>query len=123
MAQMVQHVIALAVNDAAFQHRVIQARPTHDFFRCPFRFMIRRTALRSGPQKTDQSDLTDASLARSFGDMTGAVHVNTPICLRATLTIDSSAVRNRVAAGKRFCELLHAIKADRNESRSGELSD
>ena len=53
MAQMVEHVIASTVNDAAFEYGVIEPTVSDDLFRRPLGFVVGRAAVRTRPQETD----------------------------------------------------------------------
>src|SRR5262245_47055426 len=123
MAQMVQHVIALAIDDAALEHRVVQSRFPNDLFRSPFRFVISRATARSRPQKADQGNLSRARLSRRFDHIARAINVDALIRLPAELAVDPGAMRDRIATRKCSREFIDIIQADPHETRSGKLLD
>src|SRR5206468_3492299 len=98
-----------------------QAAAAHDFLCHPFRFVVRRAAVRTGAQKTDENDLARARLLGRRDDISCALDMDSPERLPAQITVDPSAMDNCFATGKCFCELANIIKPDGIKAGSGKL--
>ena len=121
MAQVVEHVIALAIDDAAFEHRVIESAATHNFLGGPLRFVIGRAALRARAKEADQNNFPGARLERGLHHVARALDVDAVKGLRAHFAIDTGAMCNGVAAGKGLREFVHVVQANSIETRSRQL--
>src|SRR5213078_1374242 len=100
MAQVVQHVIATAINHSRPDNSVIKTRSAHYFFGSPLRFMIGRATIGTRAQKTHQHDLLYSGRSRGHNDISCSVNMNSLVSLLADLTIDSGAMCDCVAAGE-----------------------
>src|ERR1017187_4934941 len=110
VAQVIQHVIANPIDHAAFQYRVVQPRGANDLFSSPLRLMIAGAATRSRTQKTPQCDFLHPRASRRVHDTTCSFDMDLLISLLPNLTIDSGAMRDRIASAKGFDQLRLVLK-------------
>ncbi len=123
VAEMIEHVIAFAVNDAALQHRVVQAGVTHDFLGLPLRFVIARTAIRSCPEKTDQKNFFNSRSMCGRNNIARPFNVDFLIGRAVNFPIDSRAVRDRVASSKGPLKLWDILQTERMKVRPMQGTD
>src|SRR5258705_13576363 len=100
-AQMGEHVIATAVDNARLNDRVIKSGVAHDFLRRPLRLVVRRTAVRTSPEKTHEHDFLHPCGMSRRDDILRSFHVYAVKSLLLNLTINSSTMSNGIAAGER----------------------
>jgi hypothetical protein len=98
VAQVVEHVIAFAVDDAAFQDRVIQPAVADQFFGGEFRLVIARSAIGPGAEKTDQRDFFHTGSSCGFDDVGGAFDMNPFVSLTFDFAIDARAMCDGIAS-------------------------
>ena len=120
---MIEHVIAFAVNDAAFEYGIVESTGSHDFFRDPFRLVIARAASRSGAQEADEANFRNSCTARSRNHMACAINMNAPIRLPANFAIYTGAMRYGIAPGEGFCKLIRIVQAYRDKTDVRELTN
>src|SRR5207245_4279802 len=96
--QVIEQMIAPAIDDAGFEDGVVQAGVAYDLFGQPLRFVIARSAVRPRAQEAHQRDFPDAGAAGRVDDRLRALDVDPPVGLPAYLAIDPGAVGYGVAA-------------------------
>lgn len=108
VAEMVEHVIAAAVDHACLKDCVVQSGGADDFFGGPLRFVVGRAAIGTRAEEAEQHDFSDACAARGFHYTARGCNVNALVGLRADLAIDSSTVRHRASGGESAREFVGA---------------
>src|SRR5260370_24052615 len=98
MAEVIEHLISLAVNDPCLDHCILQLRGTDNFLGLPLRLVIRRSTACSRPQETEQQDLFHPCLSRRVHHVPGSLHVDSVIGLVPDLTANPGAVSDSVAS-------------------------
>src|SRR5260370_36702215 len=95
---MIKHMIATAIDHSGFDDCVVETGTAHDFFRGPFRFMIRGPTIWTCSQETHEHDLTHARRMRNIYDVSGGLDMYPLISLLANFTIDACAMSNGITA-------------------------
>src|ERR1700730_18352887 len=96
MTQMIQHMIAAAVDHTSFKDGVIEPGVANDFFCRPLRLMVGRSAACTGKQETHKDDLLHPCCLRGDDNVPRCFHVHSFIRLLSNLTIDARAMSNGV---------------------------
>src|SRR5690242_17740566 len=100
MTEVIQHVIALAINHAGFDDRIVQSRTANDFLGRPLGFVVRRITMWPRSEKAKKQNLLDRRFACGVYNILCPLNVNSLICLFADRAINSRTVSNRIASGK-----------------------
>src|SRR5713226_1801310 len=81
MTQVVEHVIASAINDSALEYGVIQSAASHELLRRPFGLVVRRAAVWTSSQKADENYLLNACSMSGIRHVSSAVDMHAPVGL------------------------------------------
>src|SRR5258705_5020299 len=100
-AQMVEHVIATAVDNSRFNDRVIKSGVAHHLLSRPLRLVIWRTAVCTSAQKTHEHDFLHPCGMSRRDNILRSFDVHPVKSLLANLTINSRAMSDGIAAGER----------------------
>jgi hypothetical protein len=103
----------MAVDNARFEHRVVESRSAHDLLGRELRLVIAGAAARASAQEADQHDLLDTGAPGSVHDVLRALHVDARVGLGADLTVDAGAVRHSVAAVEGGGQSIRVTGTDR----------
>ena len=106
MTDVVEQMVAAAVNDAAFKDRIRQAGGTHDLLRGPLRLVITGAATRPRAQEADHGDSFYARLLRRADQYACAFDVHGGVSLFADLPVDAGAVGHGIAASQAMSNCL-----------------
>jgi len=120
---MIEHVITLAIDNAALEHCEIQSAMANDFFSGPFRLVIGRTAAWPRPQETNQRNLANTCFSCGDNDGARAVNVNALKCLFASFTIDPGTVDHGIAAGESVDKFSRIVQTERHKICARQLAD
>ncbi len=118
VAEVVEHVVAPAVDDSGLQDGVGETRPPHDLLGGELRLVVARAAGRPRPEKAEQRDVPNPGATGRLHDVARPLHMHCLIGLAADLAIDPGAVRDRRAAREGACQFADIIQPDRGQSRA-----
>src|SRR5262245_45694997 len=104
MAQVIEHVIAETVNHPGLDDCVVESGVAHDLFRFPLRLVIRRTAVCSRTQETNQHDLLNTSGFSRIDNVAGSFDVYALIGLISNLTIDAGTMSDDFTVAEQLSE-------------------
>src|SRR5579859_207504 len=121
VAEMVEHVVAVAVNHPRLEDRAVEAGRSDGFFSRPFRFVVCGATIWAGAQEAQKNNLAHAGLPRGLNYILSSFHVYATVGLWANLAIDACAVRDRLASGKRSPQLLRIGQIRSEETRSSQF--
>jgi hypothetical protein len=96
----IEHVVAAAEHHPRLQDGPFQARAPHELLCCPLRLVVRRAAVRTGPQEAEQGQPASASLLGGPHHIGGAATVNGVVGLGSGLAVDSCTMSHGIAAGE-----------------------
>jgi hypothetical protein len=119
VAEMVEHVVASAVDDARLEYGVIETRGADDFLRRPFRLVIGRVTVGPCAQEAQKEDFLHACRLRSRDDVARSLDVNALIGLEANLAVDTGAVGDGSATRKRLTQRFNAVQPDLSNGHAG----
>ena len=122
VAEVVEHVVAAAVDHAGLEDRVVEAGGAHDFLRGELRFMVAGAAGRAGAQEAHEGDLARAGAAGGIDHALRPADMDAVVRLRAALEIDAGAMRDRIAAGQRGGQLVLVVGAGRVKRGVGQFA-
>ena len=115
VAEVIEHVVTLAINHPGFDDRVIQSRISDDFFRRPFGLVVRRTATGPRPQKAKQKHFFHSGGSCGVHHVLCSLDVNTLIRLLTNGTVDTCTMSNRFTPHKCLGKLFHRGSANSSE--------
>ena len=97
-AEVIEHVIAAAVDHARLDDRPREARVADELFGGPLGTVVLAGAVRSRPKERHHDDASDAGCLRGLDHRAGALDVDALVRLAADLTIDAGAMDDGFAA-------------------------
>src|SRR3954468_16039084 len=96
-AEVIEHVVASAVDDAGLEDGPAQARTPNELFCGPLGAVVRRGAVRASAKETQDDDPRDARRSRGLDDGTGSRDMDRLVRLRPDFPVDPGAVRDGLA--------------------------
>src|SRR5437667_5554594 len=97
MAQMIEHVIASAINHACFEDGVIETGAANNLFGRPFRLMVPGATIRTRTQEAHERYLLHPRSASCADHVPSSFNMHATIRLTPDFTVDAGAVRDRIA--------------------------
>src|SRR5205809_3234521 len=121
MREVIEQVVAPAVNDSGLEHRVFEAGGANDFLCLPFGFVIGGAAMWARAQETEKQNVTHACALCGVHHVSRPLDVHVRVRLFAELSIDSRAVGDGGASRKSFGQPVLVARADREKLRTVKL--
>lgn len=114
VAEVIEHVVAAAIDDPGLENRVLQTRRSNDFLGRVLGLVIAGAAFRSCPQEAQEQDPPNACRLGRLDNMSSAINVDGAIRLAAQLPVDPGAMRDGITSCKRRGQRREIINASAN---------